>query len=277
MFENNNMMGFNGYQMGGYPPQPGMQYAPRPTAKMTQTLTAEQIKSLRNNGGTFDLNISPEQGLKAICTHKENGNIVLVENSDGTVTCPICGANFTLCYLENNQVEEVVRAVTDVIQSVKTMYLDIPEEMAKNYMMVLPLLEKLPKLYEISRNNFNMYDQSNVTNQTGNMFGFNALNAFASPAFATMPGMMGNGNPAFGMNMAAPMNPGFMPQAGFMPQPGYPQQPVGNPFMYNDPGYQAQVQQNQMQQPPQQAPAQNQNDNQQQTGDTVKQQRVFNV
>ena len=258
MYQNNNNFGGG----MGYPqyPNPGVQYAPRQQAKMTQTLTAEQIKKLRGTGASFDLHISQPEMWKAICTHKENGNIVLVENADGTVTCPICGETFTVSYLDNNQVAEAVAIVNDICQSVKTMYLDIPEEMATQYFQIIPLLNKLPKLYEIAKNNFNMYDQSNPVMQGNSAFGFNALNAFTSPAFGQ--GMMG-GNPAL-------YNPGYVPQPQYY---GVPQQPVGNPFGYNDPGYQVQVPQQNQQQPAQtqqQTPTAQDNNN-------VNAQKVFNV
>lgn len=241
MFGQNNN-GFGGFM--GYPQQAGMQYTPRPQAKMTQALTPEQIKKLKGTGGTFDLHVTQTDMWKAICTHKENGNIVLVENPDGTVTCPICGETFTLSYMNNEEVTTVTSAVKDILQSIKTMYLDIPEEMATQYFQIIPLLDKLPKMYEIAKNNFNMYDQSNPVMQGSNMYGFNALSAFTSPAFGMQqPMMMGGGNPA------------MYNQGGYMPQPGMPmQQPMmgGNPFGFNEAGYQPQP----MQQPaqPQAAP-----------------------
>lgn len=223
MFNNANNQGFGGYP--GYV-QPGMQYAQKPTAKMTQTLTPEQIKKLRGSGNTFDLHISQPEMWKAICTHKENGNIVLTENADGSWTCPICGATFTMSYTDKGKVEEAVNIVVDILQTVKTLYLDIPEEMATQYFQIIPILNKLPALYEIAQNNFNMYDTSSTVNPGGSMYGFNALNAFTSPAFA-MPGMMG-ANPA--------MNPYYQQQPNYVPQPGMMyQQPVGNPFGYNAP------------------------------------------
>lgn len=198
----NNFQNNGGYMNGYGYPQPGMQYAQRPQAKMTQTLTPEQIKQLKNNGGTFNLHISQTDMWRAICTHKENGNIVLVENGDGTVTCPICGATFSIVSSDQQTVQDAAKIVSDVLQTIKTMYLDIPEEMATQYFQILPLLEKMPQLYNIAMSNFNKYDNPNQMQAGNSMYGFNALNAIT--------------NPAFGMGM--PM---------YQPQPGYQQQPMG--------------------------------------------------
>ena len=267
MFANNNTMGFGGYGQGGAYQQPGMQYNPRPQAKMTQTLTAEQIKKLKGSSGTFDLHISQTDMWRAICTHKENGNIVLVEDAtDGTVTCPICGEKFVLSYLEDKDVKQATDLTIDILQSIKTMYLDIPEEMANQYFQMIPLIKKLPELYKLARNNFNIYDQSNPVMQTGSMFGFNALNAFTSPAYGMQQPMMGV-NPAM---MYAPQPQAGMPYAN--PMMG------GNPFGYNDgAAYQAQPVQQPAAQPvaqPAAAPAPQQSA---QDAAQVTNQKVFNV
>lgn len=219
---------FNNFQNQGYMnqnygyPQPGVQYAQRPVAKMTQTLTPEQIKKLKNTGGTFDLQVSQTDMLKAICTHKENGNIVLVENNDGTVTCPICGATFTVMAVEQEQVQDATRVVFDVLQTIKTMYLDIPEDVATQYFQLLPLLEKMPKLYQIAMSNFNKYDNPNQFQNTGSPYGFNMLSAVT--------------NPAYGMGMQPMMAPNMYQPQPFQ-QPYQPQQPMmgNNPFGYGYP------------------------------------------
>lgn len=221
---------FNNFQNQGYMnasyPQPGVQYAQRPMAKMTQTLTPEQIKKLKSNGGTFDLQVSQTDILKAICTHKENGNIVLIDNNDGTVTCPICGATFSIMTVDQDQVQDATKVVFDVLQTIKTMYLDIPEDVATQYFQILPLLEKMPKLYQIAMSNFNKYDNPNQFQQTGSVYGFNALNAITNPTFGGM-----------GMPMQQPMMQPNMYQPQPYQAPYQAQQPMmnQNPFGYGFP------------------------------------------
>lgn len=283
-----NMFNPNGFGGYGYPgfqqnQQPGVsyQYNTRPQARMTQPLTESEIKQLRSNGGTFDLNITPEDSLRAICTHKDRSQILLQDTGEGQSFCPICGEKFNLVYSDESQVQEAVSVILDVLQTIKTTYLDIPEETARNFFMVIPLLKKIPGLYKIAMSNFSQYDNTGMNAQNGSAFGFNALNAFASPAYGMGVGMpMGNMNPAFGQQPMAP-NYGYaqpMNNMGYQQpfqQMGY--NPNGNPFVAD--------QQN-CQQPPQaqqstpQQPAQNQTqsgNNQQQSGDVVKTQRVFNV
>lgn len=236
------MYGQNNQAFGGFGQQqqfqggmyaPGYQYVQKPQAKMTQPLTKEQINKLRNSGGTFDLQVNQTDLLKAVCTHRDQGNIVLVSNDDGSVTCPICNETFNIVTAGQDEVAEAVRLVKDVMQTTKTMYLDIPEDVASQYFQVLPIIDKLPKLYQIAIANFNKYDANNNVMQGNSLYGFNALNALTSPMYANMGMPQQQMAPNYGGMY------GGVPNQGYVQQPNYAfqQQPMmgGNPFVYGQP------------------------------------------
>ena len=266
---NNNNFGVNPYMMGG------PQYAQQPQARMTQPLTVEEIKRLRNQTPAFTMMVSDEDMLRSRCTHKVDGKFATVLNNDaeGTVTCSICGAKFGLIEVPKESAETAVRILIDLLQSIKTYYVNMPENVAIEFFQMIPFIEKIPKLYEIALNDFNKYDGAGMSNQSPNMYGFNMLGAITSPMAYQGFGqpMMGGG----GYPMQQPM------------MNGYPQQPgqqmgMGNPFggyqmpMQNG-GYP--VQQQQTMQPNQQQMPQNQNQNGQVAADPacVVQSKVFNV
>ena len=215
----------------GFYPQAGMQYNQMPTAKMTQVLTPEQIKQLRTTSSQFSLQVDPIEITRSLCTHKDNGKIAVLDNGDGTVTCSVCGARFKLVDWETTQVQEATNMFLDILQSIKTYYLDIPESYVTEYFKMIPLLEKVPKFFELALHNFRKYEQGNPYQQGRNMYGFNMLNAITGPSMGMGMGV----NPTMmntGMGMGAPM---YQPQpAGFGVNPfvsgGYtPVTPVQQP------------------------------------------------
>lgn len=211
---------FNQNQYGVMPNQMGTQYGQFQTAKMVQPLTPEQIKQLKSSGGNgFNLKVDEIEFLRARCTHKENGNIALIRNNDGTSTCPICGARFTLLDKDAEEVRDITSMIIDVLQSVKTFYLDIPENYVLEYFNMLPYLEKLPQFYDVAIHNFAKYESGSFLNQNNNMYGFQMLNAVTSPGFGNM-------------GMQPQVNPYGAPNMGMQPNMGYaqPQGAYANPF-----------------------------------------------
>lgn len=240
-----------GMGMGMYVPN-GMNtmYGNIPTSKMTQPLSQEQIKTLRRTGNGFSLQIDEIEFVRAQCTHKEGGKIVLLENPDGTSTCTICGATFRLIDTTRDEVQGIIQAAIDVLQSIKTYYLDIPESYVANVMQIIPLLEKVPGLYEVALHNFAKYDNGATLNQNNGMYGFGLMSAITNPGMGMMgmqQPMMGNmmggvQQPMYNMNMQQPMMGNMM---GGVQQPmmnnmmGGMQQPMmaGNGMPSNGFGY----------------------------------------
>lgn len=229
----NNMNQNYGYGM--YPNMGGTQYGQFAQAKMTQPLTPEQMKELRSTGSGFSLKVDPVEILRSHCTHKDNGNIALTRNNDGSSTCTVCGATFNLVDKEPIEIEEITKAVLDVLQSIKTYYVDIPENYVKDYFTIIPYLEKLPKFYEVAIHNFAKYENGAFLNNNNSMYGFQMLNALTSPGYGQIGNGMMGGAPMGQPNMYQPQPQ--QPMGGYMnPQMAYgqgqPMQPqVGyNPF-----------------------------------------------
>lgn len=292
MYEAQNAMyPYGAPQQQMYGGTPFTQYTPMAAPKMTQVLNQEQINKLRSNGGTFDLRVSENDILKAVCTHKDKGNFVLIENDDGTVTCPICGERFTLSTSQNiEDVETATNVILDVLQSVKSLYLNAPEETISNYFQMIPLLKKLPQLYKLAVDDFNKYyANANYMNSYANNSGFNLYNNILSPTGAGIYGQpqpmmqqpMQGGAPMYQQNPAMMMNPQGFNGMNTM----YQQQPApmgvnpmmgANPFAYGSPMMQPTVPQPVpgMQQPQQPVAQATQA---QPTPQTVQQDKVMNV
>lgn len=219
-------------QYGGMQ-QPFMQYAPLQVPQFTQPLTVEQIRAMKKGTNSkFTIALTPEEINVAKCKHIDSdaqNQFSLLENNDGSQHCYICNEDFNLVQLSKEEVEGLIASVLDVLQSIKTYYLDMPVSAASEFMTIIPLIKKIPALYEIAINNFNKYDVG-LHNQVSGQNSFNILNTIMAPGY-TMPGMMGGYNPGYGQPMGQPMGYGQP-----MGQPmGYGQpmgQPQGNMFGY---------------------------------------------
>lgn len=247
------MINYQQQGLGGIPPY-GYQPQAASPAKFTNTLTAEEIKSLRQNTEAFSLGLTNEERLRGICFHRdESGKETLRENADGTVTCTICGKTFVpVMDLNPESVEGAINNLVDILQTTKMLYLDMPEEAAREYYQIIPLIEKCGKLYEIASKNFIKHEQWQNYSFSGNPTTMNLYNMMAG-GFAF--GGSQYGNPMMQQQqMAAPMGAGPMgsapiangyvpmgsngfgytqtpPQAGYQPQVnGYAYQP-SNPYV----------------------------------------------
>lgn len=210
-----------GYYNQGMP----QMYAPLPSAKMTQVLSKEEMNELRQNSSAFNLMIEPIEFKRAVCTHKNNGQITLLDvDGAGRVQCEICQEEFTLVNLDQDQVREIVDSFLSVLQTIKTYYLDIPEDYVQRLFKMIPLVKKVPGLYQIALSNWQKYNKDDGLMQGNNPYGFNALNMITG-------GM-------FGGNM---MGMGY-PQQQYPQQPQYVQQPQYGQPQFQQPQYNAQPQ-----------------------------------
>lgn len=228
--------------------QMGFGPGPKPQTKATQPVTQEMSRLIYQNDDQLDVKISKVDSIKNQCTHKEpgTGNVALVQNPDGTVTCRTCGETFRLVTDLDGTIDKIVNDVVDVMQTVKLMYLDAPEEFVKQYFQCITLLKKLPMVYRRSAANFSaheMYSGNAYPVYGGYNPGQNAFAAFnnmmaASPYSGPTPGYNpGFTDPRYGYQATPPQqqpagypNPGMVPpQAapGFATN-GYPQQPQPN-------------------------------------------------
>ena len=108
------------------------------------------------------------------------------------------------------------------------MYIDLPAEAAKNYFPIIPLIEKIPQLFEFAA--------KNMTKHEANSWMYNNRNMGAINMFQNLQSMLGGGMGMmmnYGQQAAPQMGQPFMPQPGMAPQ----QAPMGYPGMTNGFGY----------------------------------------
>lgn len=204
---------------------------------VTNNLSPDEITALRQNQSNLVLGIDQVDYMKGACNHHDNnGNITCTMNQDGSYTCNICGEKFYYMSYSQQDLEDTVSRMLDYLQTMKMMFVDLPPEAAKTFFQIIPLIKKLPKLYEVANSNFSKYEAygngsiypqyvnpyTMINNLThGGMMGYGINNGYLSPY-----SMYGNG-----VYYNAPMNPAgnnFMtpPQSpyGFNGQNYYGQQ-----------------------------------------------------
>lgn len=216
---------FYGY---GYPQQ-------QTTIKPVQPLTQEQVAQLRNNGDATSIKLTPEEILRARCTHKDpsTGRITLNEIGNGAVQCSICGATFNPETKPIQVVEDAVLTVLDFLQQTKLFWLTAPKEVPTEYMPIIPLLEKLPKLYSVAVDNYTRWEGgANLMMNNPQINGFAGVDYVLGtgmvPGYAGYYGPQQFQMPVYGQQMQQQM-----PQYGF--QPGY-QMPMQQQYpMYGQP------------------------------------------
>ena len=124
---------------------------------MRNILTDEEIKTLTKvKPKPLNLNISKKDYLRSLCTHSDNyGKDILIRKEDGSVYCPICGAEFNaIDNVERKDIEDDINKVINYIQTIKFIG-NFPREIAEAIYPIIPLLKKIPELYELTVNNFN--------------------------------------------------------------------------------------------------------------------------
>lgn len=195
---------------------PTMQYANIKRPTMTQPLTIEEQQALASKGGAFSTMVAKEDIYKSICTHKKDGQLVLHNNGDGTYTCPVCQETFAEPDLDPQHVREVTREMINMLQMIKTCYMDIPENTAREFFPIISLLEKVPQLSEIAMRNFAQYEQGTMIQNGGNPYSFNAYQSLiGGPAYQGY----GAQQPMMQPMASQPMYQQPMQQPMYQPQP----------------------------------------------------------
>lgn len=243
MYQQPGMMGqqYGAYYQNPYGAMMGTQYVQIPKAKNTQPLPADVIAKLRQHSEDFNWQVNQEDIWKAQCTHKDkNGMSTLSTNPDGSMHCNICGADFNFFDGSAQEVEAAVKKVYDTLQTIKTIYLDIPENFAAAYFQFLPLMGKIPQLWERAIKNFSRYgDQQMVTPTNGyttnnwgllgQMTGNPMYAGYGAPMYAQQPMMQ----PMYGVPQQAPQ--GYMNMTPGVVDPNQQQAAVANPFVAQAP------------------------------------------
>lgn len=230
MYNNINPYGY----YNPYSGQQGYNYGqPKPKALMTQPVTNEEMKLLRQDTG-FSLAITPTDKIRAKCTHKKDGNFAFVPTEDGKVICEVCGATWDASILPEAEVAKITENMIDILQQIKAMYLDMPASTAEQFFTVIPLLEKVPQFYKLAHGNFNSHEQVQPAQA---VYGQNGFAQYAQIA----AGLPAYGTPGYvpGTPMAQPYGVPNYQQPVYPQAPGYgtPTAPVmgENPFAYGAP------------------------------------------
>lgn len=237
---------------------------------VTNPMTEKDLELLRPQKESFNINPTPLEQARAKCPHK-NATEMLVDRlspESTIVRCRQCGAEFDVTMKTTEEVTDAVAIITDMLNQAKLYAVNFAPDFFTEYMMMIPLLEKLPKLYDMAKKNFTEVVKS--TDPTGtaapmqnhgyNPLGMNAYNDILN----------GNYGARYGVYAAQPMvypNQGMYQQpqppvdytqvgagAGFYQQPPVQQQLMAYQQPYPQQGY---YNQGMYQQPPvayQQAP-----------------------
>lgn len=196
-------------------PQPQTQ-----ETKFHNVLTPDQINRLTAKVNQFSLAMTDEERLRGICNHrnKEGTSDTLVQDPiTGEYTCQICGYRFRPVdpNLTTDEIQEAVNTIVDILQTVKLMYTDLPADAAADYFQIIPLIEKIPQLFEFAGKTMSKYSLNDqyAGRNMGTMQMFNNLNALFG-------GGMGFQQPAYQQPAGYPQQAGFGypgASAGYMP------------------------------------------------------------
>lgn len=218
------------------------------TMQFTQTLTKDEIDNLRRNDKTLSLKVSKTEMDRAICTHKEPNSaaysVIPAEDGTGDLICTICGARFNPDIIDLKKVEESVKDIINILQSVKLQYVNIPPTTARQYFSLIPFIEKLPMMYKISLENFQrfspgaqnnqpVYNSNSMLNAYKNVVG--GYGPYYNPGMNNMPPYQYQG---YDPNMVNPYNPQMNPgyNTGYQNYPSQPVQPMMNqPYIQQAP------------------------------------------
>ena len=234
---NNSMMGMP--MMNG-----GMVYNQNvATPLMTNPLTAEQRKELEKNARTTSCPpVTQTEYFQSICTHRDpsKGAFTIQPDNDGNYYCTICHEKFSPVDYTEEQVKAITEDFLNVLQTTKMNFVDMSDNSVMEFFKMIPLVKRIPALYNQALNVVNKYDNGTMFNQQGNGNIFAMFSALTNPAYAM-------GAPAYNQ-MQQPMY-GAQPQM-YGGQPMY--NGGGNPFVSDPQMMQQQMmQQQQMNMQPQ--------------------------
>lgn len=195
----------------------------------TQPLKEEDIRELQKSDAFFSLKVPKQELDRAICTHKyPNTNQYSTDIlPNGDIVCRICGAKMNPDSFTPEKVEKIVADVVNLLQCCKLMYVNIPENVARQFFSMIPFINRIPQLYKIAVDSHQRFSPSGSVNQEVyqnngllNSFrqviggGINPNGYYGAPMYNQQPGY-NNGAPMY--NNAPYANPGY-------------QQPSTNPF-----------------------------------------------
>ena len=161
----------NNFQMGGTM----YGYQQPKVAAFTQGLTPEEIAQARKNQvQSFTLDIPEAESLSNRCTHRLPEAKSFAINNAGF--CSICGAkvNFNIDELRNKpKIQAMVDEIVNILEMVKTSYVDLPHQFINQYFPIIAYLKRLPALADAGLKNIESYNR-NANVGTQNPYGSTA-------------------------------------------------------------------------------------------------------
>ena len=226
-----------GAPVGGYYQNPA--YNQQMIPKVMNVLTADEIKQLQAQRSQFSLGLTEKEALQSACNHRAVDGMadsLSFDQATGKAVCQICGYEFRPIEpdVSYETIKDASDRIVDILQTIKIMYTDIPGNAAREYFQIIPLIAKVPQLFEFAAKSYNKHEFDRMSYQNRNMGGIAMLQNLNSMFGA--PQMQA---PQYNPYVAAPQQPVGYPTAA----------PVGgNPFGYpgaapqQNVGYQPQVQ-----------------------------------
>ena len=218
--------------------------------KVQSVYTQEEYNTLVKQENSFSLGITKDEYLRSYCNHRklDGSDSLVIDPLTGIASCTVCGYKFKPCDdISIDEIQNEVNNVLDILQTIKIMYIDMPVDTAKEYFQIIPLIEKIPKLFDLAAKDMAKHDNNPWNYNTQSMGAMSVLNnirgmfnngyvptATIDPNQANNPygTMAQNGNPLYngfgypGANQqmqmgGAPGVGGFNPAGGYQPNPGY--------------------------------------------------------
>ena len=111
-------------------------YGNQKRIQMFTPYTEEEITRMMKEAKGEIFEVSTERKAKAICTHKRDNKVIVKQNSDGTLYCPICGKTFN-GYFTDKEVKETVKRMLDIMEVIKLYYITATKEILPYYEIFL--------------------------------------------------------------------------------------------------------------------------------------------
>lgn len=223
--------GQNFYQNNGFMQGQGVQFQPgfQPT-RLHNILSADEIAELMKTNNQFSLALSEKDKKRAVCNHQKadgTGDALVDDPATGKIVCNICGYSFKpldAFVTTPESLQGAVDDILDVLQTIKLIYFDLDGTVAREYFQIIPLIEKIPSLFQIAAKNYAKHES--VMPWANNNKNMSTIQAFAMLSNMINGGAAPYNNPSFAMGGAG-FNPAYAAPNPAMYQQMPQQQPMG--------------------------------------------------
>lgn len=182
--------------------------------KQSSTLTAEERARLVKNENAFSLALNEIDVIRGFCNHRSEDGMsdTLTNEPDGTVKCWVCNYKFSPVdpSLTKEDVQDSVNLINDILQTIKLLFVDMPVSAQREFFQIIPLLDKVPQLFELATRNFSKHENFNA-------WGYKGANMNTMNMFNMLSGVLGGAGmgPQTGMGMSNPQSYSNMPNPVF--------------------------------------------------------------